>query len=273
MGGAMTRNFKMFRNLCGESALKNVVIVTNMWGGVEPEVGEAREAELMGEDIFFKSVLEKGAKMARHENTVPSAENIIRLILNNHPLPLQIQRELFDEHKDILDTSAGEELNRELNDQIKKHQEDMRALTEEMEQATKDKDEETRNELEIETKRMEEEVERFENEAKRLASNYQREKSEFQAHFEEMERARREVYPLTQHPRHSSRGWGHSDIRPPPPAYMSTLTSTPTSPTTEARLTNAPGQVGKESTSWDWRGMSSVAGSVGTHFRNLYDGW
>jgi hypothetical protein len=265
----MTRNFKMFRNLCGESTLKNVVIVTNMWGGVEPEVGEAREAELMEEDIFFKPVLEKGAKMARHENTVPSAENIIHLVLNNHPLPLQIQRELFDEHKDILDTSAGEELNRELNGQIRKHQEDIRVLTEEMEQATKDKDEETRNELEIEAKRMEEEVERFENEAKRLASDYQREKSEFQARLAEMERARWEVYPLTQRPRQSSSWWGHSNIRPPSPAYMPALTSTPT---TEARLANAPGQVGKEPSSWDWWGMSSVASSAGTHLRNLYDG-
>jgi hypothetical protein len=128
MGGVSTRNFKMFRKLFSDSALQNVVIVTNMWGEVGPRVGEAREAELMKEDIFFKLVLEKGVQMARHENAVPSAENIVRLILDNHLLPLRIQKELVDEHKDISETSAGEELNRELNAQIKKHQQEMHVL-------------------------------------------------------------------------------------------------------------------------------------------------
>jgi hypothetical protein len=260
MGGAMTRNFRMFRNLCGERALKNIVIVTNMWGEVDPQVGEEREAELMEEDIFFKPVLDGGGEMARHENTLSSAESIIRLILNNRPLPLQIQRELFDEHKDILETSAGEELNRELNSQIRKHQEEIRVLAEEMEQAMKDEDEETRNELEIEAKKIQEEVERFET---RVASNYQREK-EFEARLAEIERARREGHRFAQHPRRSS--LGHRDDRPPPTAYMSTSTSPPT---TEARLTSVPGQVGKKSTSRDtsWWDRSNAK------VRNIYDSY
>ena len=77
----------MFRKLCGDSTLQNVVIVTNMWGQVDPEVGEAREFELMNRDILFKPILDKGAQIARNENTVTSAQKIIRLVLNNHPLP------------------------------------------------------------------------------------------------------------------------------------------------------------------------------------------
>ena len=183
----------MFRTLCGEAALKNVAIVTNMWGGVEPEVGYAREAELRREDIFFKPALEKGARMARHTNTVPSAETIIRLF-NNQPLPLQIQRELIDEQKDIVETSAGQELNRELNAQIRKHQEEIRAIAEEMEMVTRDKGEEAKNELEIERKRMQEEIERLENESRWLASDYRREKNKFQARLVEAEREKREGY-------------------------------------------------------------------------------
>ena len=98
----------MFRKLCGESTLRNVVIVTNMWGEVDPRVGEAREAELMGKDIFFKPALDKGAQIARNENTVTSARKIIRLVLDNHPLPLRIQEELVNEGKDITETCAGE---------------------------------------------------------------------------------------------------------------------------------------------------------------------
>ena len=177
----------MFRKLCGDSTLQNVVLVTNMWGEVDPQVGDAREVELMREDIFFKPVLDKGAQMTRHMNTISSAENIIRLVLNNHPLPLRIQTELVTEHKDISETGAGEELNRELNAQIKKHREEMRVLKEEMEQAIKDKDEETRRELEIETRRMQKEIERFENDTRRLESDYKSEKEKLEVRLTEME--------------------------------------------------------------------------------------
>src|SRR5258708_39114952 len=99
MGGVAMKNFRMFRKLCGEDAFKNVVIVTNRWKGLDPGVGEVRQDELATKDQYFKPVLDQGARMARHDNTVPSAERIIRLILNNHPLPLHIQEELVDEVK------------------------------------------------------------------------------------------------------------------------------------------------------------------------------
>ena len=51
-------NFKMFRKFCGESALRNVTVVTNMWERVVLQVGEAREAELMrGDNLDRKSVV------------------------------------------------------------------------------------------------------------------------------------------------------------------------------------------------------------------------
>ena len=123
-------NFKIFQKLCGESTLRNAVIVTNMWGQVDLQIGEAREDELMREDTFFKPAFDKGARVARNENTVASAQNIIRLVLDNHPLPLRIQRELVDKHKDISETTASKELYREINAQVKKHQEEMRVIKE-----------------------------------------------------------------------------------------------------------------------------------------------
>ncbi|KAF9793534.1 hypothetical protein BJ322DRAFT_1035277, partial [Thelephora terrestris] len=42
----------MFRELCGDNALHKVVIVTQMWGQVDVEVGKEREAELKREDDF-----------------------------------------------------------------------------------------------------------------------------------------------------------------------------------------------------------------------------
>jgi len=181
MGGAQVKNFKMFRKLCGERALQNVVIVTNMWEGVDRRVGEKREAELKGKDIFFKPVLEKRAQMARHENNIRSAEDILRLGLNNRPLPLRIQVELVDEHKSISETSAGEELNQELDAQIRKHKEDLRILEEEIQRAVEDGDEETKKELEGEAKKMRDWIEGIEWEAKRLGPDYWKKEQKIKA--------------------------------------------------------------------------------------------
>jgi len=65
----------MFRKLCGDDTLKNVVIVMNMWGEVGQAKGKMREAELKNK--FFKSALNKGAQMLCHDNTVESAHNIL----------------------------------------------------------------------------------------------------------------------------------------------------------------------------------------------------
>lgn len=84
------RNFGVFRKLCGEQTLKNVVIMTNMWGRVTPEVGEARERELTTQ--FFKPAADKGAWFLRHLETVETARSVIRAILGNHPLSFKSRK-------------------------------------------------------------------------------------------------------------------------------------------------------------------------------------
>ncbi|KAF8972235.1 P-loop containing nucleoside triphosphate hydrolase protein [Flammula alnicola] len=192
MGGISTRNFKMFRQLCGESTLKNVVIVTNMWGEVSPELGEAREAELASQDMFFKPVLDKGALLLRHENTRDSTHGILKYIIQNHPLSLQIQRELVDQKKDISQTAAGEELNRELMEQIQKHRNEMRMLQEEMKEAIRTKDEETKRELEVETRKLQTEMNRVQTDAQKLASEYNEEKGRLERRMQELSEAARQ---------------------------------------------------------------------------------
>lgn len=68
--------------------------------------------------------------MVRHEGTVSSARAIIRLLINNHPLPFRIQREIVDQARDIFETSAGKELNRGLIAQYRGHKEEVRARQE-----------------------------------------------------------------------------------------------------------------------------------------------
>ena len=181
----------MFRELCGDTTLNNVVLVTNMWGEVPLDIGESREKELSSN--FFKPVLDKGAQMARHQNTEQSAHDIIRMIMKNRPVVLQIQRELVDERKDIVNTAAGEVLNQELNEQIKRHQAELKAVQEQMTQALKEKDEETRQEVEEETRKLQEQMEKIKEESEGVASRYAEEKEKMKAKMREIQQeAKRE---------------------------------------------------------------------------------
>jgi len=175
----------MFRELCGDSSLKNVILVTNMWGEVPEDVGEARERELTTN--FFKPVLDKGAQLARHHNTTKSAHDIIRCIMRNRPITLQIQRELVDEGKNIIDTAAGEAVNKELNEQIRRHQVELKAVQEEMMKALKEKDEETRQEMEEETRKLQEQMNKMRADSEGMASNYGEEKKRMEETMRQMQ--------------------------------------------------------------------------------------
>ncbi|TDL23891.1 P-loop containing nucleoside triphosphate hydrolase protein [Rickenella mellea] len=188
MGGISTRNFSMFRKLCGDSTLKNVVICTTMWDRVSPEEGEAREHELANEDIFFKPVLDKHAQLVRHSPRTPeSAQNIMRRLIRNQPWALQIQKELVDQRLDISQTAAGSELNKELLEQAERHREEMRELEIQMLAAIEEKDTETKAELEMERQRLRADVERVEGEATRMADEYSAQKRRLEEKLQEME--------------------------------------------------------------------------------------
>lgn len=124
--GAAVRSFNALLAMCGDQALRNVVIVTNMWGKVTPEVGDAREEELA--DSFFKPAIDKGALFRRHDNTAGSAHGIIQDILGKKQVTLQIQEEIVDHRKRIEETAAGRELLREIDKQVEKRLRQLREL-------------------------------------------------------------------------------------------------------------------------------------------------
>ena len=154
--GTAVKSFNTLLAMCGDQALRNVVIVTNMWGKVTPDVGGARERELA--DDFFKSALDKGARFFRHEDTTESTHAIIRAILGNKRVPLQIQKEVVDERKQIDETVAGKELRRELDEQVDKHLKQLQELQEMLDE-TEAGDGETRQVLEEEVLRLRGELE------------------------------------------------------------------------------------------------------------------
>ena len=179
------RNFRMFRQLCGDSTLKNVVIVTNMWGKVKQEVGEARERELS--DKYFKAALDKGAQIVRHHDTFQSTHDVVRRIMKNDPTTFQIQRELVDERKDINHTAAGEAVSDEFNRLIKHHEAEVKAIREELRHALKNRDEETRVELEEATNELKEQMDKMKVELETMASKYSEEKQRTEKAMKQMQ--------------------------------------------------------------------------------------
>ncbi|KAF8150166.1 P-loop containing nucleoside triphosphate hydrolase protein [Crassisporium funariophilum] len=173
LGGISARNFRMFRNLCGEASLRSVVIATTMWDEVDERIGADREKELTTKDVFFKPALDKGAQISRHTNTLESAQEIIRSIIDidSPSVVLQIQEEL-GRGLDITETQAGKAISRELFEQMARHREEMRGLMLEIQDATRARDEESRNELVVERQKMEASLTRIHMDSANLAQGY-----------------------------------------------------------------------------------------------------
>ena len=174
VGGVARRNFSMFRKLCGDENLRNVAIVTNMWGDVDFSRAEAREMQLRTDPDLFQPAVELGATLLRHQNTVESARAIISHFSDNYPITLCIQRELVDECLDISETSAGQELDRELIDIMEAHKAKIQDL--QLEVAANSRDIDMKRELDSVGKELREKITQLEHDRERISAEYQEEK-------------------------------------------------------------------------------------------------
>ena len=186
--GIARRNFNMFHKICGESTWRNVVIVTNMLEDAPQDINETRERELHGDS--FELALDRGARIVQHQNTVESAHNIIQMIVANRPVVFQIQRELVDQQKDIVDTTAGKIINRELKQQIRRHQAELWMLQEEM--ARTSRKDETRRKLEGEAKRLQEQMAEIARDLGGMSANYGVERDRMKVRVKEVEHEAKE---------------------------------------------------------------------------------
>ena len=186
MTGTSKRNFRIFRELCGESTLQNVLVVTNMWGNVDPKIGKERERELGTNDKLFKPALEKGARLLRHDDTEASARAILAHLVHNQAAALAIQHEIVDEKRDLVHTSAGIELVRTLKEQAARQAEELKNLRAEMQVAMVAK-EEARRELQEEVERKRGDIERIQRDVERMATDFVVEKARLEGRIAQME--------------------------------------------------------------------------------------
>jgi hypothetical protein len=156
MAGSPLKNLRVFAKLCGDEAMRNVILATTMWGCVAENVGIQRENEL--ERDFWKSMLASGSRAMRFMNTFESAWDIVDSITPEHRdnLPsLLIQEEMVDLHKRLSETQAGITLYNALQRLFEDQIETVRKLRE---QAEAQKDERLAVELNAEFEKTQEKI-------------------------------------------------------------------------------------------------------------------
>ena len=167
MEGSALRNLKMFRELCGDEPMKNVVLVTSFWDQVQTVTAKKREDELRITPEFWGRMIRKGSRMRRFEGR-ESALDIIMSIVNQNPIALSIQHEMVEENKELVQTAAGIAVNEELARLEAKHSKDLEEVKREHQEAMEMRDKELQEELQLQREKLEEEIEKVQRQQRML---------------------------------------------------------------------------------------------------------
>ncbi|KAJ4993516.1 hypothetical protein SVAN01_01064 [Stagonosporopsis vannaccii] len=123
---AAIKTFEIFKSICGKDALKNVLLVTSRWDGIEGSLGAEREKQLKNQ--FWSYMVGHGSNMSRFHGNRPSAVGLVSQLLGRPDVVLQLQRELVDEGKQLDSTEAGAYVSDNLDKQRKQYQEELASL-------------------------------------------------------------------------------------------------------------------------------------------------
>ena len=203
MEGSALRNLKMFRQLCGKEPLKNVILATTFWSKVPKEDALRRENELETTPMFWGDMLERGSVMKRLYNA-QGALDIVGHLVSKPQITLQIQKELVEDNKALVDTAAGQAVNEELVRLTRKHQEDLERLQRELHEALEEHDLELQHILHQQQEHVDKEIEKVRRQQEQLNydrraaqrradNNYEHSLAEMKKQFEERLVAEREA--------------------------------------------------------------------------------
>ncbi|QPC59518.1 hypothetical protein HYE67_001749 [Fusarium culmorum] len=170
MQGSAKKNLVTFKELCGEDALKKVVLASTMWDIIPAEKATKREQELKDTPEFWGWMLSKGSSVHRYNNTAESARGIIlSLTGHNAPIATDLQKQMVDEGKSLDETSAGQGLRSELLKERRKLTQERQELLTLIEAAKEKHDVDTEEALQEESDRYTVLIKRAEDSAKALS--------------------------------------------------------------------------------------------------------
>ena len=139
MMGSILTNLRMFRRLCGDNNLRNVILATTKWDITPKNDAILREQELCSDPEFWGSMERLGSMVRRFDNTEANARSLVEELLHtgSDRFTPKIQREVVLQGKGLSQTDAGASIEEALARQVKVHQEEMESLREEIGRALK----------------------------------------------------------------------------------------------------------------------------------------
>ncbi|EEU42228.1 uncharacterized protein NECHADRAFT_6950, partial [Fusarium vanettenii 77-13-4] len=129
MSGSAMTSLNLFQDIVGDSALKNVILVTTMWNKLRAEdIAEAdrREQELL--DDFWRPMIDNGSFATQFRGTSDKAAALVYHLAEKQSVVLKVQEEAYDQEKAVVDTSAGANLNHSLQEDEEKYKKRLREL-------------------------------------------------------------------------------------------------------------------------------------------------
>ncbi|KAK3383002.1 hypothetical protein B0T24DRAFT_30032 [Lasiosphaeria ovina] len=103
VGGSAHTNMRLFRELCGDESMASVALVTTHWSRSSEErvAQQQRHDELVGDDAFWRGMVQRGARAFKHDRGPTSARRIVEYLLGRDAdvnggrgIGLRVQREM-----------------------------------------------------------------------------------------------------------------------------------------------------------------------------------
>ena len=194
MQGSARENLEMFRKLCGEDALKNVLFVSTFWDTVDEAQGVRNGEQLRSKDEFWGRMVKKGSKVRRYNRDDPlSAFAILNDIDDSHCV-LRAQEEIVIDGKDPRQTEAATfniaAMQAEMEARIREEEELAKRLLEEQHRAAREQARRIREQHQQWLRAQEKEAKR---KKERLKAEERREEERAREHREFCERMRQEA--------------------------------------------------------------------------------
>jgi hypothetical protein len=112
--------------------MKNVILVTTMWGKIDQVKGAENEAELCQTGNFWGGMLARGSKVVRYYRKKEEGEALVLELVNRSPVIMKLQKEIAVDGKSLIDPDAGSSINEELLKAKLEYQEELEIVKEEM---------------------------------------------------------------------------------------------------------------------------------------------
>ncbi|KAI1804476.1 P-loop containing nucleoside triphosphate hydrolase protein [Daldinia bambusicola] len=124
--GSAVKTFEIFRRICGDEAMKNVVLITSRWNEVDEPTGASRERQLR--EKFWAYMLGRGSCMNRFHGDRDSARTIAAQLLIKETVTLKLQEEMVNGGLQLNETTAGSYVSDGLDELKAKYERELQAL-------------------------------------------------------------------------------------------------------------------------------------------------